>query len=113
MAKFREIMEKNREEQEKQIGKVLLPHQMKRLQQIVFQQRTRGGIGRAAGNEEIAQQLGITDAQREKLKGMAPTYLSTFGDDVCDVFLHDVLDIPRYAGYFGVDLDDVKSPVKE
>jgi len=55
----------------------------------------------------------VTDAQREKLKGMAPTYLSTFGDDVCDVFLHDVLDIPRYAAYFGVDLDDVKSPVKE
>jgi hypothetical protein len=71
MAKFREVMEKNREEQEKQIGKVLLPHQMKRLKQIQFQQRTRGGIGRVAGNEGLSNELGITEAQREKLQQKA------------------------------------------
>jgi hypothetical protein len=50
----------------------------------------------------------VTDAEREKLRAMAPTYLRVFGNDVCDVFLHDVLDIPRYAEYFGVDLDNIE-----
>jgi len=38
---------------------------------------------------------------------MAPTYLHLFGEDVCEVFLHDVLDIPRLADYFGVKLDEI------
>jgi predicted PP-loop superfamily ATPase len=46
----------------------------------------------------------ITDAEREKLQRMAPTYLNTFGEAVCDVFLHDVLQIKRLANYFGVSL---------
>ena len=50
----------------------------------------------------------VTNAEKEKLIGMAPTYLNTFGKDVCNVFLHDVLKIPSYADYFGVDLDSVK-----
>ena len=49
-----------------------------------------------------------TDAQIEKMRAMAPTYLNIFGEDVCDVFLHDVLNIPYLADYFGVDLDSVK-----
>ncbi len=50
----------------------------------------------------------ITDAQKEKLKTMAPTYLSIFGQDVCDVFMHDVLKIPYFLDYFGVTLDSIK-----
>lgn len=49
----------------------------------------------------------ITDAEKEKLRSMAPTYLNIFGDDVCDVFLHDALDIHRYAEYFGINLDKI------
>lgn len=71
MQKFQELMQKNREDQDKEIAGVLLPHQMKRLKQIQFQMRSRGGIGRAAGNEELAKELGITDAQKEKLQAKA------------------------------------------
>jgi hypothetical protein len=49
-----------------------------------------------------------TDAEIEKMRGMAPTYLSIFGEDVCDIFLRDVLRIPYLADYFGVDLDITK-----
>ena len=49
----------------------------------------------------------ITPAEEEKLKSMAPTYIDTFGQDVCDVFLHDVLQIPYFLDYFGIDLDSV------
>jgi hypothetical protein len=49
----------------------------------------------------------ITDGQREKLIAMAPNYLSLFGEDVCNVFLNDVLRISRYADYFNVDLNRI------
>jgi hypothetical protein len=57
--------------------------------------------------EHKLSESNITDAEREKLKSMAPTYLDTFGEDVCDVFLYDVLRIPEFADYFGVSLDNV------
>lgn len=47
----------------------------------------------------------ITPGEEEKLKSMAPTYISTFGQDVCDVFMHDVLRIPYFMDYFGIDID--------
>lgn len=46
----------------------------------------------------------ITDTIKEKLKNMAPTYMDIFGEEVCDIFLDDVLKITHYANYFGVDL---------
>lgn len=49
----------------------------------------------------------ITDAEKEKLRGMAPTYLHTFGEKVCDVLLNDVLMIRHHADYFNVDLDSI------
>ncbi len=49
----------------------------------------------------------ITDEKREKLVGMAPNYLRLFGEDVCNVFLNDVLQISRYADYFNVDLNPI------
>lgn len=51
----------------------------------------------------------ITDTEREKLKQMAPNYIDIFGEEVCDVFLHDVLQIPYYANYFGISLDEIRS----
>lgn len=50
----------------------------------------------------------MTDAQKEKAIKMAPTYMEIFGREVCDIFLQDVLEIPKYAEFFGVDLADVK-----
>lgn len=47
----------------------------------------------------------VTEAEKETLRGRAPTYLKIFGEDVCDVLLHDVLMINHHAAYFGVDLD--------
>lgn len=67
--KFREVMEKAQEEIEKEIGKVLLPHQMKRAKQLAFQQRLRGGAGRAlTSGGSLAEELGISEAQQEKLR---------------------------------------------
>lgn len=67
--KFREIMEKAQAEQEKEVGKILLPHQLKRAKQLAFQQRLRGGAGRAlTGGGSLAEELGITEAQQEKLR---------------------------------------------
>ncbi len=59
------------------------------------------------GKKKLSE-VNVTDAEIEKMRGMAPTYLKIFGNDVCDVFLHDVLQIPTLAEYFGVDLDFVK-----
>jgi tRNA(Ile)-lysidine synthase TilS/MesJ len=57
------------------------------------------------GQKKLTEET-ITDQQREELKSMAPTYINTFGQAVCDVFLHDVLQIPKFAQYFGVSLDN-------
>jgi len=59
------------------------------------------------GEKKLTRET-ATEAQIEKMHAMAPTYLNIFGEDVCDVFLHDVLQIPYLADYFGVDLDFVK-----
>jgi len=58
------------------------------------------------GKHHLSEET-ISPAEREKLRRMAPTYLHLFGEDVCEVFLHDVLDIPRLADYFGVKLDEI------
>jgi Spy/CpxP family protein refolding chaperone len=67
--KFREIMQKAQAEIEKEVGKVLLPHQLKRAKQLAFQLSLRGGAGRAlTGGGSLAEELGITEAQQEKLR---------------------------------------------
>jgi Spy/CpxP family protein refolding chaperone len=48
---------------EKDLGKVLLPHQMERLKQIDLQSKVRQN-----GAGDIAQALNLTDAEREKLE---------------------------------------------
>ncbi len=67
--KFRELMEKAQAELDEEIGKILLPHQMKRAKQLAFQQRLRGGAGRAlTGGGSLAEELGISEEQQEKLR---------------------------------------------
>jgi len=72
-AKYYEVINKVNDEVAKDVEKVLLPHQIKRLKQIMMQTRLASagyGYGGAAalGQEDIAQELGITDQQREELK---------------------------------------------
>jgi Spy/CpxP family protein refolding chaperone len=60
-------------ETEDKIAKVLLPHQKKRLGQIMLQMKlsqTSYGYGFAGALEgdDVGKELGITDAQREELK---------------------------------------------
>lgn len=69
MTKARELMQKAQADLEKAVGKILLPHQMKRAKQLAYQQRLRGGAARAlTGGGSLAEELGITESQQEKLR---------------------------------------------
>ncbi|MEX0793579.1 MAG: hypothetical protein WD045_10615 [Pirellulaceae bacterium] len=54
----------------KELGTILLPHQMERLNQISVQMQMRGqgGVARALSAGPLAEELGISDAQREELR---------------------------------------------
>lgn len=65
--KMRELFQKSQQGLEEEIGKILLPHQMKRAKQLEMQLRMRGGRGMLA--DQAAQELGLTDEQKEKLRG--------------------------------------------
>jgi Spy/CpxP family protein refolding chaperone len=65
-AKMRELVQKAQKDLEADVGKILLPHQMKRAKQLVTQMQMRGGRGMLS--EPIAQDLGLTDAQKEQLQ---------------------------------------------
>jgi Spy/CpxP family protein refolding chaperone len=72
-AKYFEIMNKVNDETGKKMEEVLLPHQTKRLKQILTQMRLGAmgygyGAAGALGQDDIAKELGITDEQREELK---------------------------------------------
>lgn len=58
---------------EKRIGEILLPHQVKRLQQINFQMRTRGieNFNQHSINQSLGSKLGLSKEQLEKLKEKA------------------------------------------
>jgi len=68
---LREKMETKREELNTKIGEVLLPHQKTRLKQIglQMQMRSRGTSGLL--NDRLAEELGITDEQKERLRAAA------------------------------------------
>jgi Spy/CpxP family protein refolding chaperone len=73
-AKFGEIrtkMEEMNADMEKDLGKVLLPHQIERLKQIDLQTKMRyRGAGALTGGD-VAKALNLTDEQREKLEKRA------------------------------------------
>lgn len=62
-AEVRKKAESMNAELEKDLGKILLPHQMERLKQIDLQSKVRG-----QGAGDIAKALNLTDEQREKLE---------------------------------------------
>jgi len=72
-AKMRELFQKSQQDLQKsqqdleaEIGKILLPHQMKRAKQLAMQLRLRGGT-RSMLADPVAQDLALTDEQKEKL----------------------------------------------
>lgn len=65
--KMRELFQKAQQDLEGDIGKILLPHQMKRAKQLATQLRLRGGV-RAMLGDQMAQDLGLTEDQKEKLR---------------------------------------------
>jgi len=70
--KMRETMEKVQKDIQAKVDKVLLPHQAKRLKQLENQMNMRGGATRAlGGGSPIADELGLTDAQKEKIRAKA------------------------------------------
>lgn len=68
--KMRELMRKEQQQTEKDIGQILLPHQMKRLKQLEVQNRSRGG-GQALLSERTGEELGLTTEQKESLRKKA------------------------------------------
>jgi Spy/CpxP family protein refolding chaperone len=73
MQRFQEIAEKTRVDMDEKVKQILLPHQQKRLDQLNNQMRMRGGGGmlRALASQQFAEELGLTEAQREKVRAKA------------------------------------------
>jgi Spy/CpxP family protein refolding chaperone len=63
-AEIREKMQKQNEEIRKQVEAILLPHQLKALQMIRL--RTRGAS--ALASPRIVEHLGLSEAQKEKIR---------------------------------------------
>ena len=71
--KYMEIYQELGKETEERVSKLLLPHQKKRLTQIMLQMKLQQsgygyGFAGALGGDDVAKELGITDAQKEELK---------------------------------------------
>jgi hypothetical protein len=71
MQRFREVAEKARDEAQQKVDKILLPHQKKRLEQLSNQMRMPGGAMRGLTGGPVADELGLTDAQRERIRAKA------------------------------------------
>jgi Spy/CpxP family protein refolding chaperone len=65
---IRQRIEKINSDMEKRLKKVLMPHQFDRLKQISLQTRIQQMGAEALTSGELAETLGLTDAQREKLE---------------------------------------------
>jgi hypothetical protein len=71
MRKYNEVAGRFARETDKQVRDILLPHQVKRLRQIVLQTRLQGaGFGSSAGlaSGEVADELGLSESQKRELK---------------------------------------------
>ncbi len=69
--KMREIFEQLAAETQKELDKILLPHQSERLGQLVVQFRLRGGASRALTSTQVTEDLKITDEQKENIQKKA------------------------------------------
>lgn len=64
---LRADMEDLRAEAEERMGDILLPHQLARLKEISIQQQVRRGGLQGALRGNLAEELGITEEQREQM----------------------------------------------
>lgn len=69
--KLRERFTEFNEQTKKDLGGILLPHQSKRLDQIVVQYQLRSGLSRTLGNSAVSEALGISDEQKEQIQTRA------------------------------------------
>ena len=77
--KIREMRDSRTEETKAQLSEVLLPQQIRRLEQLSAQQAMRaGGQGMLRG--PLAEQLGITDEQREVIEKKAEELQQEFNE---------------------------------
>jgi hypothetical protein len=70
-SKYYELLRESTEATEKEVRKVLLPIQIKRLQQIVLQmklQQLQWGMAAGFASDELADELKITDEQRAEFQ---------------------------------------------
>lgn len=75
-ARFREMREKMEKETQKALDEILLPHQSKRLNQLVLQRSLRGGasqVAAALSRGDLAEGLNVTEKQGESLQAKART----------------------------------------
>lgn len=78
-----ELMKRLREEQKAEMESLLLPHQLDRLKQVALQTHMKqAGTANALASEAIAEQLGITDEQKDKLKQRAEEVKKKLAEDV-------------------------------
>jgi len=69
MEKMREQWRQQQAELSKEVEGVLLRHQLERLKQIQLQMQVqRGGTAGALSSDQVAELLGITEQQKEKLR---------------------------------------------
>ena len=71
--KYMELYQDLGKETDERVNKLLLPHQKKRLSQIMLQMKLQQsgygyGFAGAIGGDDVAKELGITDAQKEELR---------------------------------------------
>lgn len=66
--RMRELFAKATQDTENALEEALLPHQMKRLRQLSVQLRSRGGVVRALTSDEIAEEVGISEAKIDELR---------------------------------------------
>jgi Spy/CpxP family protein refolding chaperone len=73
MQRMREMGEKVRADADEKLKKILLPHQVRRLDQLNAQNqlRMRGGLMRSLMADPLAEDLALTDAQKEALRAKA------------------------------------------
>ncbi len=69
MTNMRGRLQDRMKEFEDEANQVLLPHQKQRLKQLVYQSSgRRGGAGGTLANEDLLEELGVTDEQRKQLE---------------------------------------------
>lgn len=83
MEKFRELTK----EYEDKANDILLPHQVKRLKQLVVQDQTRRSGGATTGSlpESMVEELGITEEQLEEMKEKAESVREKMNEKIAKI----------------------------